>query len=216
MTLPRHHPTDEHLFAYASGQMGEVKAVLVATHLAYCPACRGRVAEIEAQCGDWLEALPPEPMDLGAMDDLLARVEAELAVITQPIDPMPRRPFMEVPESAVPLPLRAWSGFDIDTRDWQEIAPGVGLSTWAREGGGSSVCLLRMDPGSTVPAHRHTAEEMLLVIKGAFSDEYGSYGIGDAITYTADTEHHAGNRGDTGCICLFLLDGELEFLDEAA
>ena len=224
MSLPSHHPADDHLFSYASGRMGEVKAVLVATHLAYCPVCRARVAAFEAQCGDWFEELAPSPELLGSLDDMLSKLDAQLDALERDAPaaaaadavrkPPPSVPVAPPGHPLVPLPLRDWSGFRIDTADWNPLAQGVALSQWSVEKGGSSVCLLRMGPGAAVPAHRHTAEELLLVLQGSFSDEYGRYRVDDVATYAAWSDHHAtGDPGAGDCICLFLLDGELQFLD---
>ena len=224
MTLPLHHPDDQLLIGYASGQERAGKSLLVATHLAYCPDCRRRVASYEALCGSWFEDLPCNVHDglnalLDRMDGLLtaARAPAE-AKPSQPvaanqsgIDPAGGRP--------VPEPLRGWLPEAIDTPtddgSWREISKGVWLSGWERTLSGTTICLLRMASGAPVPAHRHTADELLLVLQGAFSDEYGSYALGDVAQYVADTDHHARVASEEDCICLFLLDGELIFLDEA-
>jgi len=57
---PDHHPSDERLLEYASGAAPEPIALLVATHLALCPACRHVTAELEAVGGALLETLPPK------------------------------------------------------------------------------------------------------------------------------------------------------------
>jgi len=214
MGLPSHHPQDELLLGYASGELREIKSLLVATHLAYCPTCRARVAVFEAQCGAWFDEMPATPAD-GHLDALLGQLHGQLDV-AQPALPALVVPPAPVPVSGnpVPEPLRSWLGGPVEEFAWNDVAPGVWLSTWSREAGGSSVCLLRMGPGAPVPAHHHTATEILLVLQGGFADEYGQFGLGDTIEYTPDSDHHAtGDPGGDDCICLFLLDGEITFLD---
>ena len=63
--VPVHHPSEARLLDYASGALPEPMALLIATHLALCPACRRTVAELEAVGGALLEALPPEPVGRG-------------------------------------------------------------------------------------------------------------------------------------------------------
>ncbi|BAI75542.1 anti-ECFsigma factor (plasmid) [Azospirillum sp. B510] len=225
MTVPFHHPQDQLLLGYASGREWAGKSLLLATHLAYCPDCRQRVASYEAMCGNWFEELPGAD-DLGLdvllerMDDLLAAARlpadteaagaaAEVAARIVAIDPAGCRP--------VPEPLRGWLPEPIDTPvdngSWREISQGVWLSKWERTLSGTTIRLLRMASGAPVPAHRHTADELLLVLRGAFVDEYGSYGLGDVAHYVAATDHHAFGASEEDCICLFLLDGDLIFLD---
>ncbi|MGQ9368196.1 ChrR family anti-sigma-E factor [Azospirillum sp. ST 5-10] len=206
MTGPSHHPTDHHLLAYASGALGEVKALLVATHLAYCPACRRRAAAFEETCGRWLDELPAADLAEGGLDAVLARLDAA---------PRPPRRAAPAPrhDPAIPEPLRGRLGGPLAGFAWTPVSPGVDLSQWSVARDGTSVCLLRMAAGRPVPPHRHSDEEMLLVLEGAFADEYGRFRVGDVAVYAADTDHHAVADPDGPCLCLFLLDGPIEFLE---
>ncbi|KAA0594497.1 putative transcriptional regulator [Azospirillum lipoferum] len=218
MTLPLHHPDDQLLIGYASGQERAGKSLLVATHLAYCPDCRQRVASYEALCGEWFEDLPCP--DHGALDALLDHMDGLLAAALPTAETASLKPLDagSIRAWPVPEPLRSWLPKAIDTPTddgtWREISKGVWLSGWDRTLSGTTICLLRMASGAPVPAHRHTADELLLVLRGAFRDEYGSYALGDVAQYVADTDHHAFGASEEDCICLFLLDGELIFLDE--
>ncbi|MBY6262537.1 anti-sigma factor [Azospirillum sp. 412522] len=219
MTLPLHHPDEELLIGYASGQERAGKSLLVATHLAYCPDCRQRVASYEDLCGAWFEELPCPPH--AGLDGLLDRMMAGLpAAAPVTAEAAPPRPAAAGPSSGrlVPEPLRSWLPEAIDTPTddgtWREISRGVWLSGWERTLSGTRICLLRMAADAPVPAHRHTADELLLVLRGAFSDEYGRYALGDVAHYAGGTDHYARGASEEDCICLFLLDGDLIFLDE--
>ncbi|CAO3432369.1 cupin domain-containing protein [Azospirillum endophyticum] len=218
MTLPIHHPDDRLLFGYASGQERAGKSLLVATHLAYCPDCRRRVASLEGLCGNWFEELPCADHD--ELDVLLDRMDGLLTGAPIPTEAAaPKQAAAGATGGGlVPEPLRGWLPEAIDTPTddgrWREIAKGVWLSGWERTLSGTTIRLLRMASGAPVPAHRHTADELLLVLRGAFGDEYGSYSVGDVAHYVAATDHHAHGASEEDCICLFLLDGDLIFLDE--
>lgn len=217
MTLPLHHPQEELLIGYASGQERAGKSLLVATHLAYCPACRQRVASYEDLCGRWFEELPC-PAHAG-LDALLDRMDGLLTAAPVTAEALPSMPVAATAGGRlVPEPLRSWLPDAIDTPtddgSWREISKGVWLSGWERTLSGTTIRLLRMAAGAPVPAHRHTADELLLVLRGAFSDEYGSYALGDVAHYAGGTDHYARGASEEDCICLFLLDGDLIFLDE--
>lgn len=218
MTLPLHHPDDQLLIGYASGQERAGKSLLVATHLAYCPDCRQRVASYEALCGGWFDELPCP--DQGSLDALLDRMDGLLAAVPPPVETVSPKPpdAGSICGQLVPEPLRSWLPEAIDTPTddgtWREISKGVWLSGWERTLSGTKICLLRMASGDPVPAHRHTGDELLLVLRGAFRDEYGGYALGDVAQYVAGTDHHAFGASEEDCICLFLLDGDLIFLDE--
>ncbi|WP_042697809.1 ChrR family anti-sigma-E factor [Azospirillum sp. B506] len=223
MTVPFHHPDEQLLIGYASGQERAGKSLLVATHLAHCPDCRRRVSTYESLCGSWFEELPGD--DHAGVDALLDRMDGLLTATLAPAEMKPAGLSSANPASAnpgcgplVPEPLRSWLPEAIDTPtddgSWRKISTGVWLSDWERTLSGTRICLLRMASGAPVPAHRHTADELLLVLRGAFSDEYGHYAVGDVAQYGADTDHHACGASEEDCICLFLLDGDLIFLGE--
>ncbi|WP_319801943.1 cupin domain-containing protein [Azospirillum canadense] len=67
------------------------------------------------------------------------------------------------------------AGAEPERLQLRRIVPGVYRSAWAIGAAQASVCMPNVDPGRRVPAHRHTDTEMLLVLKGAFRDEYGQY-----------------------------------------
>ncbi|PWC84753.1 hypothetical protein TSH100_17255 [Azospirillum sp. TSH100] len=216
--MPLHHPDDQLLIGYASGQERAGKSLLVATHLAYCPDCRQRVASYEALCGEWFGDLPCA--DHGALEALLDGMDSLLAAGPPPAgsDVLKQPNAGSICGRLVPEPLRGWLPEAIDTPtddgNWREIAKGVWLSGWERTLSGTTIRLLRMASGAPVPAHRHTADELLLVLQGAFHDEYGRYAVGDVAQYVAGTDHHAFGASEEDCICLFLLDGDLIFLGE--
>ncbi|PWC56148.1 ChrR family anti-sigma-E factor [Azospirillum sp. TSO22-1] len=211
MGLPGHHPQDDLLFGYAGGGLREARSLLVATHLAYCPSCRERVAAFEAQCGAWFDETPSVSAD-GHLDAILERLHGRLGAEPRASVPPPRpRP---ATAEAVPEPLRSWLDGPVRDRVWTAMVPGVWVSSWSRGTGGSLARLLRMAPGVTVPAHRHEAAEMLLVLEGAFRDEYGRFRLGDLIQYEPGSDHHATGDEAGECICLLLVEGEVVFLDE--
>jgi anti-sigma factor ChrR (cupin superfamily) len=54
---------------------------------------------------------------------------------------------------------------------------------------GHVACLIRMDPGSSYPAHRHVGPEELLVLQGRYVDESGVHAAGDYVRYEEGSSH---------------------------
>lgn len=205
MSMPSHHPAPELLIDYAAGSQRSVQALLVASHLAYCPDCRRRVAELEACGGVLLEDAPAEPLSDGLLDAVMARL------LASPAEPAPPPPAPPAFDGLLPGPLGRAVGLRLDAVNWVRVVPGVFLSQWGMGQGKASACLLRMEAGRRVPAHRHTDNEMLLVLKGGFSDEFGRYRLGDVAAYDPDTPHHAVADRDGECLCLLVQDQPLVF-----
>ena len=54
-----HHPSEELLLDYATGALDEGWSIALATHLALCPDCRQKVAEMEAIGAAFMETAAP-------------------------------------------------------------------------------------------------------------------------------------------------------------
>ena len=76
MNRPSHHPGDTLLIDYAGGALCEGASLAVATHMAFCPACRHAVAEMEAIGGALLDDLEPEPLSAGCLEALMALLKS--------------------------------------------------------------------------------------------------------------------------------------------
>lgn len=97
-------------------------------------------------------------------------------------------------------------GFALDVDpsrvEWRETSsPGVGWIPLylASDAGGRSreegdpppeaSVLIRMDAGCGYPRHRHLDVEEVLVLRGGYRDELGTYTCGDYVRYEAGSAH---------------------------
>jgi anti-sigma factor ChrR (cupin superfamily) len=63
---------------------------------------------------------------------------------------------------------------------WQEMQSGIRMKRlWIDEKTNRRALLSRIDPGSQLPLHRHVGDELVFVIEGAISDEFGSVTAGN-------------------------------------
>ncbi len=69
-----HHPNAETLGAFAAGTLDEARALVVATHLSFCPQCQRARAAFEHVGGALLETAPTADMSAGAFDRALAQL----------------------------------------------------------------------------------------------------------------------------------------------
>ena len=194
-----HHPDEELLLSYASGAADEAFALVVATHLAFCPQCRRTVFALERTGGAMLSALAPAAMRDGALEKTLARLDEPARELARPVPGGDMR---------VPEPLRSYVG-SLD-RSWLPLGPGVAHRPLLKRGK-TAVRLIRALPGASVPVHSHEGRELTLVLTGGFHDETGQFGPGDLESATAETRHQpVADPGDV-CINLALTDAPLRF-----
>ena len=202
------HPTPEMLSGYAVGAASDGVALLVATHLSFCPECRARVAALEATAGALFADSEPAAPAEGAGAAVLARLDA----------PEPTGETAATPDSTaaiaggpdLPRPILHAIGAPIVAPRWRFRMPGV--SEIALPGAeGERVSLLRVRPGAGVPAHTHTAVEATLVLRGALVDGETSFAPGDVSVATEADDHHPRAGGEDDCVCLTVLTGGLRF-----
>jgi quercetin dioxygenase-like cupin family protein len=91
--------------------------------------------------------------------------------------------------------------------------PGVAMKTLRHDDrtGGMTV-MTRIQPGATIPAHRHTrADETVYVLQGDFVEDGVAHGPGSFFAGAAGTVHgpHA-TAG--GCVLLTTFSGPLDFV----
>lgn len=196
------HPTDEMLAAYAAGTSSEGMALLVAAHLTYCPACRSRVAAMEALSASDFADVEPADLDEAALTATLARLDSPDAAAPAPLP--------AVANPLLPRPILAVLGTGCDSIRWRFRMPGV--SEFPLDlGGQERVSLLRVRPGAGVPSHTHTATEVTLVLQGVLCDREARFGRGAVAIATPDDDHHPHAGEGEDCLCLTVLDGGLRF-----
>jgi putative transcriptional regulator len=205
---PRHHPQDEFLLRYASGELTEPLALVVASHLAFCPECRGAVTQAEAMGGALLETMLPET---AAAPDLQQQIDLTLARANRSRTdadgtPMARTSGLAVPE--FPLPLRAYAG---DAIAWRPLGPGIQHRVVAKDRRGTVARLLKIAPGRSVFEHGHSGIEMTLVLQGSYLSAGMQFTRGDVESADEATNHQPVADPGATCICLAVTDAPLRF-----
>ncbi len=186
-----HHPSDTTLALYAAGTLPEGLAMVVATHLTFCPDCRRIGRTFEATGGAILSDLAPVAMAEDALTRVLART-AEPA-------PAPASPALR--NVGLPAPLDR-----CDFGRWWPVAPGL---RWRpmRVSGRAWAGLLAVAPGRSMPRHGHDGLELACVLRGSFVDAHGRYAAGDLSE--PEHDHDVPPRVDSNetCVCVIATEG---------
>ncbi|MEZ4237372.1 MAG: cupin domain-containing protein, partial [Myxococcota bacterium] len=185
------------------------QALLVATHLALCPHCRGVVDRLDTVGSALFLGADPR----AGRPPLGFDTDAALAAMLGRLDePAPPEPIRAMPPAAgpgdIPMPLRELTG-PLASVPFRRAAPGVWRFDLPLTRADRPVCLVSLAPGLAVPDHKHSAEERGLVLTGGFTDETGHYLRGDVTWRSAEeTEPHR-QRIDDGerCVVLMVDDG---------
>lgn len=201
--MPTHHPAEDLLVAYASGSLPEPPALLVATHLALCPACRRLVAEYEELGGALLEDVDAEPLADGALDALLAKLEAPAPNLVCP--PPAATP---ASDERLPRPLRDYLDGPLEGLAWSKWG-GLSQTELLPARSDFTTRLMRINAGTAMPPHTHKGQELTLVLAGGFSDAAGHYLLGDVATADSTVNHRPIADPGAACLCLAVTDAPL-------
>lgn len=108
-----------------------------------------------------------------------------------------------------PLALADFLPDGWQTAPFGPFREGVHIHTiWS---GQPEVALLKYDPGASVPRHRHTGLETILVLSGSQSDERGTYRTGDLVMNPEGSEHSVWS--DEGCVILIQWERPVEIYE---
>jgi anti-sigma factor ChrR (cupin superfamily) len=152
---------------YAVGELSEAEARRFEQRLdSGCPMCLAELALSQETAEKLLLAAEPVEPDPGLEARLFARIGAA------PVD--------AAPVCAAPKIVRS------DQGQWRTVAPGVCTRLLHEE----RTMLVRMEPGSRLPAHPHAFEEQCLVLEGAIEDGDGNKAsAGDFVVMAKGSTH---------------------------
>lgn len=197
MTVIKHHIRSELLAAWVSGNLPEVFAVVVASHVSLCEECQAATEAVQAIGGVLLERLPAAELSEGALSRALAALD------------QPRPPVEDIRAAGI-FPAPVMQALGGRPPKWRMLGGGIRQQILManREG---SLRLLYIPPGRKVPEHGHSGLELTLVLQGSFSDSEGNFGIGDVEDADGTVDHQPIAGSGEPCICLAATDAPLRF-----
>jgi anti-sigma factor ChrR (cupin superfamily) len=93
---------------------------------------------------------------------------------------------------------------------WKPFRAGIEIhALYGEIGVGRAAALLRYAPGASLPAHRHSGFEQILVLQGAQEDDQGRYGKGTVVVNPPGSKHAVASP--EGCIVFVTWELPVEF-----
>ncbi|HZL21095.1 MAG TPA: hypothetical protein VFG23_25395 [Polyangia bacterium] len=204
---PNHHVPEEGLLEYVAGAATDPASLAIACHVSLCATCAAQAAALEAVGGSILETSPGEPLDAGALQATLARLDAapEPAAVARGAVDAPR--FL----SAFGLPSPLLRSLPAQVDDWRFVVPGVRAVDLPVVSAEATARLISFGGGVTIPLHDHGGTEYVVVFSGALEEkaEGKRFGRGDiSIRETGERHEQRATPGEP-CIALVVNEGKL-------
>jgi anti-sigma factor ChrR (cupin superfamily) len=96
-------------------------------------------------------------------------------------------------------------------RVWEPFRAGIDISRLYGDGQhGPAAALLRYQPGASVPLHRHTGYEHVVVLAGSQTDHNGVHGAGTLVINPPGSQHRV--VSDYGCLVLVIWEKPVVFV----
>lgn len=192
-----HHIDDRLLAAYSAGSLAAPYSLVVAAHVSMCDECRARLGAHDTTGGAVMEDLQPIEISGNLKDRLFAELD---------------EPFVEAPvyQRSGIFPGPVMEALKGQPPKWKNLGLGTRQCILSH-GKAGSVRLLYIPPGQAVPDHGHNGLELTLVLQGSFSDESGTFGVGDVEIADQDDDHTPIAGKECACICIAATDAPLRF-----
>jgi anti-sigma factor ChrR (cupin superfamily) len=190
----------EQLALYALGALDGAAAEAGQTQLSSSDSIyQKELAEIQSVMALLAYSAPPVAPPPSLKARLLERVQAASTTVTKPIHA----------HQLIDFSSLAWAPSEY---------PGVSFHVLRQDQAtGTMTTLVKFQPGSTYPAHRHPEGEDCLVLQGGFRDGRGQYRAGDFVYYEPGSVHSdfEALAGDE-CVLLVVAHGGIQLLPSEA
>lgn len=195
------------LMEYAAGSLDRAHNMVISAHISMSPQARIFVERYEDVGGQLLEDLC-EPVAMNTtVETFLDKLD------TQAPETWKTRRKCVLPDDLLLPECFETSLHDNgpETLAWSRIYPGIQSIKIPFPDCESSLRIYKMNAGARAPSHTHNGMEATLILEGAFSDEFGTYTVGDLVVRDIDNPAHSPQAcPDQGCLCISVLSKSLE------
>lgn len=212
--MPQHHPTLSDLLQYSAGNANSAVALCIATHLHHCEACQQAVHNLNRYGGELLESTKPIAPGADSFSKVLDAIQGDdNTERSQPstsgaLSADSRKKVIPSALSAyashLPKPLQATLQKNAKS-EWKKLSSCLDAMHIQVGQDEYEANFHRIAKGGRVLEHDHRGNEVTVVLYGSFSDESGSYQVGDYVERFPGQLHTPTATLDSECLCLSIV-----------
>ncbi len=201
------HPDDNILAEYSAGSLSTALAISVKSHLYMCSKCRERVSQLNLVGSALVMNANIEDEDKNYHKQTFSALMERIR--STPNDTFPHERDQANSDPSLPPIIQSL----IPERNqikWHRVSPSLKQANLNTGQSKYEVCLHKISKGGKVAHHDHRGMEATLVLKGAFSDENGTYKAGDFILRYPGEKHRPCATQNQDCLCLSVTEAPVK------
>ncbi len=202
----KHHPSEDILAQFVSGELPAAVSVAVSIHVEMCTCCQKKVAKYTEQVAalSLVETANEDTHLEFDLDDMFAQITQDESLESVPAKVSATLRWADK-QIVAPTALQ-----QLEFSDWAGLGK-VNRSRVKLDDDSNRSSLLHIEAGGQIPEHTHTGQELTVLLEGSFKDEMGEYHRGDFIWLNADHKHQP--VSEEGCLCYAVVTNPLHFTE---
>jgi len=205
------HPHTDLLLNYAGGNLEPAYRSVIEVHTSFCAGCADVVEQFEQLGGNVLLNAQPISVDT-SLAELMDKIEAESAELTaESVNKTVS--IVEAEQNSQPKTVKDILSYaklsSVKNKRWIPITKSISDIRVDISDRNYNAHLIQIKAGTHVPMHTHHGEEVTVVLKGSFRDDFGTYKAGDFII--RDASHRHKPYAETDCVCYAITNEPLHY-----
>jgi len=204
------HPCENTLAEFASGNLDWALAICVSAHLEHCEECRAHVEKLNALGGAFLDQAPSvvSEQPKTSFESLMSKIKQIEAAEPKPENTVAPAPILSAKASKLPKAVRKL--LPKDKLQWKMLSPSLKEAHLVTGQDKYQVSFHKIKRGGKVAHHDHRGLEVTIVLEGCFSDEGGTYHVGDYLVKEPGEKHRPMATQNADCLCLSVVEAPVK------
>ena len=215
------HPSDNELIEFSAGNTDWALAICISSHIEHCPTCAQKLRSFNKIGGATLSKGTKVAVSTDCFSHLLNKIKQSSTEETN-------ENLQKSNTSLVSAPTSEKLGTDQSNYDkhiisdlpqviqklvsknmplhWKRVAPALQEARITTGQDKYEVCFHKIKRGGKIAEHDHGGKEVTMVLRGSFSDEHGTYHVGDYLVKEAGQVHRPLAAQNQDCLCLSIIE----------
>lgn len=220
------HPSDNDLIEFSAGNTDWALSICISSHIEHCPACARKLRSFNKIGGATLSKCTKTAVSNDSFGRLLKKIkqnEVKEADANQKENNTPPRALASTQKECgtsqdcytsqalddLPQVIQKLLVKNKPLR-WKRIAPALQEAQITTGQNKYEVCFHKIKRGGKIAEHDHGGKEITVVLRGNFSDEHGTYHVGDYLVKESGQIHRPLAAQNQDCLCLSIIEAPVK------